>query len=95
MPAKLFMDCGWDRSPVTEHFQNLQSDRVWQAHLQELPDQASQEPVQGPQPGLRFICLLPSAGVSMTAPRSLAYGADDRTKTYVAITESSGEGSSF
>lgn len=101
MPAKLFMDCGWDRSPVTEPFQNLQSDRVWQAHLQGLQDHSQ----EGPEPvrsqfrvhsqDWGSYAYYPVHGWAWLLLGPLAYAADDRTKPYVAITESSGEGSSF
>lgn len=72
------MDCtgrGW--SPVTGPFQHLQSDLVWWAYLQGLPDHSqdglelNHRPLKDPKPGLRSVRLLPEVCVSVTPAGSL------------------------
>lgn len=96
------MNCRGDRlEPCYRTTQNLQSDPVWWACLQGLPDSGGEglelvyQLLQGPQPRWRSVRLLPNPWMDMIPLSALPYGTGHRIKSKGAAFESSGVWSCF
>lgn len=79
MPAGLFTDHGWDGSPATGPFRLYRLFGRLTSRGSQIMAGSGCGPFQAAQPGPGSVCLLLNAWVGRTAPRSLVYGAGDRT----------------